>query len=173
MKKAWETYEAGRAQKAMKSRQKFLESLQPKAEERPPSVAADGTIKRSESRVDGEGTTAAPTPPAIEQAQQQAASKPPTTATSPKKSTSAAAKKAAAKDEAAKQAELAAAQELIPLPVADEPLLNQPPPSKPKIVLPPIDTKPFMKYILIFFPNKESHLIVLLDKKCSWKNLLS
>lgn len=168
MKKAWETFESGRAQKAMKSRQKFLESLQPKAEERPPSSAADGTIKRSESRVDGEGTAVAATPPATEQ-QQQPASKQAPTATSPKKSTSAAAKKAAAKDEATKQAELAAAQDLIPLPVADEPLLNQPPPSKPKIILPPIDTKPFIKYFLILFPNHKS-LECFLDKKCFWKS---
>ena len=156
MKKAWETFESGRAQKAMKSRQKFLESLQPKAEERPPSGATDGTFKRSESRVDGEGTAVAATPPTNEQQQQQPAPKQAPTAVSPKKSTSAAAKKAAAKDEAAKQAELAAAQELIPLPVADEPLLNQPPPSKPKVILPPIDTKPFIKYFLIFFPSHES-----------------
>ena len=41
MKKAWETQEAGRAQKALQSREKFLESLQPKADERPPSACEE------------------------------------------------------------------------------------------------------------------------------------
>lgn len=41
MKKAWETLVAGRTRKAMKTRQKFLESLQPKPEE----PTADGSGK--------------------------------------------------------------------------------------------------------------------------------
>ncbi len=145
MKKAWETFETGRAQKAMKSRQKFLDSLQPKVEDRPSSSAADSTIKRSDSRVDGEGTAAPPAVATPEQQHQQATKQTPATPAGKKGSFAAASKKISAKDEAAKQAELAAAQEFIPPPAVDEPLLDQPPPSKPKIILPPIDIKPFTK----------------------------
>ena len=43
MKKAWETQEAGRAQKALQSRQKFLESLQAKADAHPSSACDEPT----------------------------------------------------------------------------------------------------------------------------------
>jgi hypothetical protein len=149
MKKAWETYEAGRAQKAMKARQKFLDSLQPKVEERPSSGVADSTTKRSESRVDGEttsGTAAVPVAPTTEQPQVTKQIPPVSVSPTKKNAPSTTSKKGAAKDDAAKQAELAAAQELAPPPpLVDEPLLNQPPPTKPKIILPPIDVKPFIK----------------------------
>jgi hypothetical protein len=147
MKKAWETFETGRAQKAMKARQKFFESLQPKVEDRPASSAADGTLKRSDSRVDGDGTTPTAAHPAAAtpELQQQTTKQTPAAPATKKTTLAAASKKGAAKEEAAKQAELAAAQELIPLPAVDEPLLDQPPPSKPKIILPPIDFKPFTK----------------------------
>ena len=152
MKKAWETFEAGRSQKAMKARQKFLDSLQPKPEERPTSSALDGTTKRSDSRVGDEtSNTATPTAGAATELQQpQHATKqtPATAAPSSKKSASGAgSKKSALKEDASKQAELAAAQhELsVPSPAVDEPLLDQPPPAKPKIILPPLDIKPFTK----------------------------
>jgi hypothetical protein len=147
MKKAWETYEAGRAQKAMKARQTFLDSLQPKVEERPSSGTTDTATKRPESRPDGEITNATGALPAVATTEQQQVTKqtPAVAASAAKKTApSTASKKGAAKDEAAKQAELAAAQELAQPPV-DEPLLDQPPPAKPKIILPPLDVKPFIK----------------------------
>ncbi|CAM4739728.1 unnamed protein product [Rotaria magnacalcarata] len=150
MKKAWETVEAGRAQKAMKARQKFLESLQPKPDERPSSSAIDGTTKRPDSHTGEEtldATTTSTTTSAIDQ--QHAAKQTPTAAaaTTKKSGSSAANKKGAAKDDASKQAESTTAPQepLIPLPVVDEPLLDQPPPAKPKVILPPLDIKSFIK----------------------------
>jgi hypothetical protein len=152
MKKAWETFESGRSQKAMKARQKFLDSLQPKVEERPSSGTIDGSTKRPESRAGEETTnagtgTAVPTTAATTEQQQVTKQTPAAATTAAKKSApSAASKKGAAKDDTSKQAELAATQQDLnpPVPV-DEPLLDEPPPSKPKIVLPPLDIKPFIK----------------------------
>ncbi|UJR30270.1 hypothetical protein I4U23_017808 [Adineta vaga] len=156
-KKAWETLETGRAQKAMQTRQKFLDSLQPKVEERPLSATTDGTTKSPETQPsDKPSTTTAPStvPPAAEQ---QPVAKQTPAATTKKGISSTGTKKGAAKDEATKQAELAAAaaaqQEAAPLvppmPIVDEPLLDQPPPTKPKIILPPLDIKPFTKHKLL------------------------
>ena len=143
MKKAWETYEAGRAQKAMKARQKFLDSLQPKPDEPP---ATDGTTKPADEAA-ASAASSTNVPAASEQ--QPPASKQAPAPAAPKKSASSTGnKKGAGKDDAAaKQAEqTATSQELIPPPpVIDEPLLDEPPPSKPKVLLPPLDVKPFIK----------------------------
>ncbi|CAF1182417.1 unnamed protein product [Rotaria sordida] len=155
MKKAWETFEAGRAQKAMKTRQKFLDSLQPKVEERPSSGTLDGTIKRPESRAGEEPssttTTISTTATATEQQQVAKQTSPATGPTTKKSASSAGNKKVAAKEDASKQVEsISAQQELtLPQPVVDEPLLNQPPPAKPKIILPPLDVKPFIKHKML------------------------
>ena len=138
MKKAWETFETGRAQKARMTRQKFLESLEPKVEDKPSVDTADGVGKVADGHAGDEKshTTAEQTPGAKQNA----------AGTSKKSTTSTGNKKETTKEDASKQAELAAAQhELIPLPLVDEPLLDEPPPSKPKIILPPLDTKPFTK----------------------------
>lgn len=149
MKKAWETVEAGRAQKAMNTRQKFLESLQPKPDERPSSGTTDNALKRSDSRTDGETSSATVAPSTAATTEQKEITKQ-AHASTKKSASSTGNKKSTAKDEAAKQAELAA-QELAQAaaaaaaPPVDEPLLDQPPPMKSKVVLPPIDVKPFLK----------------------------
>ncbi|CAF3557642.1 unnamed protein product [Rotaria sp. Silwood1] len=151
MKKAWETFEAGRAQKAMKARQKFLDSLQPKVEDHPSSGTLDGTTKRPESRAGEEpSTTTSATPSTVAATEQQHVAKqtPAAAGSTAKKSASSTGnKKGAAKEDASKQAELTAAQQelTLPPPVVDEPLLEQPPPAKPKIILPPLDVKSFVK----------------------------
>ncbi|CAF4088818.1 unnamed protein product [Rotaria sp. Silwood2] len=148
MKKAWETFEAGRAQKAMKARQKFLDSLQPKVEERPTSSTLDGTTKRPESRTGEEPSNATPTTATATEQQHAAKQTPAATGSTTKKSASSTGnKKGVAKEDASKQAESTSAQQelTLPPPIVDEPLLDQPPPAKPKIILPPLDVKPFIK----------------------------
>lgn len=149
MKKAWENFDPGRAQKAMKSRQKFLESLQPKAEE---PTATDGTGKPTDGRTGEDGTTTGAAAPAAPVPTEQIP--PAKTAAAPtatKKSASSTGNKKGGKDDGTKQIEPAATpQELVPpVPVIDEPLLDEPPPSKPKVVLPPIDVTPFSKHKML------------------------
>ena len=138
MKKAWETFETGRAQKARMTRQKFLESLEPKAEEKSLTDTIDGVGKVSDGHAGDEKSHAT--------AEQHHGAKQNAAGTLKKSTSSTGNKKGTTKEDASKQADLAAAQhELIPLPLVDEPLLDEPPPSKPKIILPPLDTKPFTK----------------------------
>jgi hypothetical protein len=132
----------------MQARQKFLDSLQPKVEERPLSATTDTTTKQAESGA-GDKKTNATAPSTVALADQQPVTKQTPAGTTKKSVSSTGTKKGAAKDDAAKQAELAAAQQETapppPPPPVDEPLLDEPPPTKPKIILPPLDVKPFMK----------------------------
>jgi hypothetical protein len=133
MKKAWETFETGRAEKAMQTRQKFLDSLQIKFDDQPSPEITDEIINLSESLTDTE-TIERIVPSIIEQQQvgKQILSR--------KKSPSSI-KKGSVKDETFKQMEFIPPQLQI-----DEPLLDEPPPSsKSKISLPPLDIKPFIK----------------------------
>ncbi|CAF2133241.1 unnamed protein product [Rotaria magnacalcarata] len=137
MKKAWETLHAGRAENAMESRQRFLDSLQTKIYESSLSEITDDTTNVSEIRTDEE-TNCIITSSAIES--QQVIKQTPAT----KKNVSPT-KKGSAKDEISKQTELAesftssASQ-------ANEALLDEPPPSiKCKVALPPLDLTPFLK----------------------------
>ena len=153
MKRAWETHEAGRSQKAMKARQKFLDSLQPKSEDPIGSGSIDLTGKTVDGR-QGEDTTLVPstTNSALnisDQLQAYPSSKSVAAPATTKKSASSTGnKKGTNKDDPTKQTEHSTTpQELIaPPPLIDEPLLYDPPPTKPKITLPPLDVKPFIKY---------------------------
>ena len=127
MKKAWETFESGRAEKAMKSRQKFLDSLRIKPDEQ---AVSETTV--SEPRTDTEVSNLL-TPPVIES--------PVPKQTFPRKKSPASGKKGSAKEEPPKPIESISLQVQT-----DEPLLDQPPPStKPKLSLPPLDIKSFIK----------------------------
>ena len=126
MKKAWETLEAGRAEKAMKTRQKFLDSLRPKTD--------DQLIVEIPSETE---SIVVSTPPVIEKPQPQHTFK---QHQHRKKSPSL--KKISSREESPKPIELIVVQ-----PQIDEPLLHEPPPSstKPKTSLPPLDLKAFIK----------------------------
>jgi hypothetical protein len=135
MKKAWETLQTGRAEKAMQTRQKFLDSLQIKVDEQLSPEINDEIINISEIRTDSE--TSAPTTPLIIEQQQQVVKQTPPR----KKSPSSTKKESVVKDEINSKK-----IELIPPAQIDELLLNEPPlSSKPKISLPPLDIKPFIK----------------------------
>jgi hypothetical protein len=138
IKKAWETCETGRAQKAMQTRQKFLDSVQPKVEEGVSSDTPEDTSNQPEGRTDQE--TANPiTPPVIDQQQQVVKQ------TSSTKKGSSSSKRGAAKDEAAKHTE-SMPFFIPPQPQIDEPLLDEPPPpTKTKLSLPSVDIKPFLQ----------------------------
>ena len=131
MKKAWETFQTGRAEKAMQTRQRFLDSLQPKSDEQQstPEIS-DVVISLSDTHTDTEISLSS-VPSSNEQVIKQ---------TSPRKRSSL--KKGSIKDvEALKQTELTPPQLQI-----DEPLFNEPPPSlKPRISLPALDLQPFIK----------------------------
>lgn len=132
MKKAWETLQNGRAEKAMQTRQKFLDSLQIKIDDQPSPDITDEITNFSEIRTDSE-TSATITPPIIEP--QQQVLKPILTR---KKSPSSMKKASVIIDETPKPIEV----------IPSEPFLDEPPPSsssKSKISLPPLDMKPFMK----------------------------
>ncbi|CAF1269415.1 unnamed protein product [Adineta ricciae] len=135
IKKAWETLQAGRAEKAMKSRQKFLESLQLKVDDQPPSQL----IENSESQPNN-GAISSPIIEQQETIRQSLISK----------KSSVSSKKTSAKEEPAKQVETMAQIKTSPPPI-DEPLLNESP-SKPKLILPLLNVKPFLKQKL---PSKE------------------
>ena len=127
MKKAWETLEAGRAQKAFETRQKFLESLQPKLD--------DETKESPENRTE-------------ESIVSTVSDSPETTVSSPLTSagkrliSSSTSKKGSIKNEMNKQSESPVTPST---PIAiNEPLLNEPPPMKPKILLPPLDLQPYL-----------------------------
>ena len=108
MKKAWETYEIGRAEKAMRTRQRFLDSLPIPVDNHPLSEVKDGSTHISEVPTDEEviNTT---TPPIIEQEQVVKS--------------------------------IRTIQKTFP---KDE-RTSSPPPSKPKITLPPLDLTSFLK----------------------------
>jgi hypothetical protein len=125
IKKAWETLQAGRAEKAMKTRQKFLDSLQ---------INIDDGQYLSDIHTDEE-TIDITTPPIIEQ-QQIIKQK--------SKNSSLRMKKGSVKDEISKQIELIPL--IIPsIPQINEPLLTEPPPRKSELTLPLLDIKPFLK----------------------------
>lgn len=127
MKKAWETFQTGRAEKAMQTRQKFLDSLQIKIDDQLSPEITDEIINLPETRIDAEAPSTI-TSSVIEQ--QQVVKQNP-----PRK------KKVSVKEEPTKQIEL-----IPPQPQIDEPLLDEPPPpSKSKIILPSLDIKPFIK----------------------------
>jgi hypothetical protein len=112
----------------MQTRQRFLDSLQIKIDDHSLTDITDDSTNLLEIPTDEEIISVI-TPPIIEQQKQ---------ILSPKKN-SLSTKKNSVKDEVPKQIE-------IPLsPQIDEPLLDEPPPSKPKIILPPLDIKPFLK----------------------------
>ncbi|CAM2703017.1 unnamed protein product [Rotaria socialis] len=141
MKRAWETLQAGRAENAMESRQRFLDSLQTKTDEVSSSEITDDTTIVSEIHTDEE-TNCIITSSTNES--QQVIKQ-----TSPTKKNVSSTKKGSAKDEISKQTELAesftssASQ-------ADESLLDEPPPSiKFKAALPPLDLTPFLKQKLL------------------------
>lgn len=133
MKKAWETLENGRAEKALQTRQKFLDSLQIKnVDEQSSPDINDEITSLSEIRTDSE-TSATVSSPIIEQPQPILKSR--------KKSPSS----------AKKTSIIAKPIELIP----SEPFLDEPPSSsslsKPKISFPPLDMKPYIKYLKFVF----------------------
>ena len=130
MKKAWETFQTGRAEKAMQTRQRFLDSLQPKSDEQSTPEISDVIISLSDTHTDTEISFSS-VPSSNEQVAKQTSSR--------KRSSS---KKGSIKDvEALKQTELTPPQLQI-----DEPLFNEPPPSlKPKISLPTLDLQPFIR----------------------------
>lgn len=151
MKKAWETHEAGRSQKALKSRQKFLDSLQPKLEE---TAGQDSTGKSADGRPNDDnsiGSATTHTTGTGDQHQtvvQPSAPSKTTSSTAPKKSASSTGnKKGSNKDDSSKQVDHSTTPQDLhpPVPVIDEPLLYEPPETKPKIALPPLDVKSFMK----------------------------
>ncbi|CAF0738248.1 unnamed protein product [Adineta steineri] len=136
IKKAWETVQVGRAEKAMRTRQKFLDSLQVKNDEKPLPNVIDDTKILPAIHTDEE-TIPTHTAPIIEQ--QQTIKQ-----ISHSKKNSLTIKKGSIKDDIQK------ITELIPIvlpskPQIDEPLLNEPPQNKPKITLPLLDIKPFLK----------------------------
>jgi hypothetical protein len=65
IKKAWETFQIGRAEKARQTRQKFFDSLQIKIDEQPSPEITDEIINFSEAHTDSE-TSANITPSIIE-----------------------------------------------------------------------------------------------------------
>ena len=130
IKKAWETLQAGRAEKAMRSRQKFLESIQVKFDNQPSSQISDNSETVTDNRPISSSV--------IEQQQQEIVRQPSTV-----KKSSQSSKKTQVKEDPPKQTEL--------IPIApqrkssiDEPLLNESP-TKPKLTLPLLDVKPFLK----------------------------
>lgn len=135
MKRAWETMEAGRAEKAMETRQKFLDFLQTKTDESSSSGIVDDTTNVSEARTDEETTSTI----------NSAAEQHPVTkqSTSTKKNPSSS-KKESAKDESAKQRELTGSF-ISSFSHIEEPLLDEPPMTKRKSTLPAIDLTPFVK----------------------------
>jgi hypothetical protein len=124
MKKAWETFETGRAVKAMQTRQKFLDSLQIISE-----LSDTITTNTSEIHTDTETSNTV--------IEQQVVKQIPSRKKSPLST-----KKKLVKDELPKQIECISPQVQI-----DEPLLDESPQSllKPKISLPPLDLKSFIK----------------------------
>lgn len=130
IKKAWETLQAGRAEKAMESRQKFFDSLQAKA---------DDTTNVSESCTEEETSSTIVSSSTSESLPQQV-----TKRISITKKTSPSTKNGYAKDETTKQTELVSYYSSSS-PQIDEPLLDEPPVTKPKLFLPPLDLKFFLK----------------------------
>ncbi|CAF3652930.1 unnamed protein product [Rotaria sordida] len=137
IKKAWATFQVGRAKKAMETRQKFLDSLQSKVDEVSLYETIDDATNISEIRTDEEVSTTINSS-IIEQ--QQSVNK----QTSTTKKSISSTKKESVKDEVSKQIELISPS-LSSSSQIDEPLLDEPPASKPKIILPPLDVKPFLK----------------------------
>ncbi|UJR16262.1 hypothetical protein I4U23_003169 [Adineta vaga] len=134
IKKAWETLQVGRAEKAMRSRQKFLESIHVKVDDHPSSQISDN----SETVIDNRTISS----PIIEQPEMV---RQPSTM---KKSSSSLSKKTSVKDDLLKQTELIpTVLPQVKSPI-DEPLLNESP-SKPKLTLPLLDVKPFLKQKLL------------------------
>ncbi|CAF4085833.1 unnamed protein product [Rotaria sp. Silwood2] len=140
IKKAWETLQVGRADKALETRQKFLDSLQSKVDEVSGFETTDDITNVSEIRTDEE-TTSTINSSIIEQ--QQMIKQTPTT-----KRSSSLTKKGSIKEEVSKQTELISPS-LSSSPQIDEPLLDEPPPRKPKIILTSLDLKPFLKQKLL------------------------
>ncbi|CAF3372079.1 unnamed protein product [Rotaria sp. Silwood1] len=140
IKKAWETLQVGRAEKAMESRQKFLDSSQLKVDEVSLVETTDDTTNVSEIRTDEETTS---TINSSILGQQQIIKQTPTT-----KKSFLFMKKGSVKEETMKKTELISPS-LSSSPQIDEPLLDEPPPSKPKIILTPLDLKPFLKQKLL------------------------
>ena len=110
----------------MKSRQKFLDSLQLKVDDQPTSQL----IENSESQPNNRAINS----PTIEQQET-------TRQSSISKRSSVSSKKTSAKEELPKHVETM--PQVKPPPI-DEPLLNESP-SQPKLILPLLDVKPFLK----------------------------
>lgn len=151
MKNAWETHEAGRAQKAMATRQKFLDSALVKVEDQPASAAAESTVDRLDVRTPDE-TTSPIVPPV------------PLALKAKRSHSSVTGKRGSKKEEAAKLME-PQLQLLPPPPVVFEPLLHEPPSVKPKIQLLPLDLQPFLKYLLFTSIPIESNSLFLFRSK--------
>ena len=119
-KKAWETHEVGRAQKAKATRQRFLDSALVNVEDQPASDVAESTVDRLDVRTPDEAT--------------QPIAPPVTPAPKAKRSHSTAStKRGSRKEEAAKLVEpQPVPPPPPPPPVVFEPLLHVSPYVKPK-----------------------------------------
>ena len=126
MKKAWETFQAGRAEKAMRTRQKFLDSLHIQPINETPTTISDvpTSTEISSSTI---SSTTEPSSPVVRRVSSGKKSASPT-------------KKGSIREETPKPMELTPLQVQI-----DESLFHEPPFSKPKINLPPLDLQPFIK----------------------------
>ncbi|CAF0817974.1 unnamed protein product, partial [Didymodactylos carnosus] len=111
-KKAWETYEAGRAQKSETDEQKLPDG----DEQQKDIVSPTEPVKKAQDKKAETETTV--------------------------KTGKGAAKKV--KEETIKPPEVISEQP--PPPPIDEPLLDEPPPQKPKIILPPLDIKHYLRH---------------------------
>jgi hypothetical protein len=141
MKKAWETFQAGRAEKAMQTRQKFLDSLQLTPE------INDTTMNFSEAHADTEISSTSISSVIEQQVVKQTSSR----------------KKSPLKKGSPKQMDLIPPQLQI-----DEPFFDEPPPSiKSKISLPPLDLQPFIKYFNSIIIRRKKTYSYLFRRKSS------
>ena len=140
IKKQWEVFEPGRAQKAMETRRRFLDSLLIKDE----NQTIDNLPELADDQVNNPTTEnlaenkKSPTASDI----QESAVIPPHSSNTERLSSSGASKKRSTKDQATKQPEVIATP---PSPVIIEPFLNESPFVQTKIQLPPLDRQSFMK----------------------------
>ena len=134
MKKAWETFQPGRAEKAMQSRQKFLDSLQ------------------IQQPINGTPTTPSDVSTLIETPHTNEPLPPPPPVVKPissRKKSPFSTKKGSVREEILKPMELTLSQTPI-----DEPLLHESPFPKPTILLPPLDLQSFTRYFAPFSSMK-------------------
>lgn len=124
MKKAWETFQPGRAEKAMQSRQKFLDSLQIQPINDTPITPSDVCTP-----IETANTNEPPPPPP-----------PVVKSTSSRKKSPFSIKKGSIREEIPKPTEL-----ILPQTPINEPLLQESPFPKPKLLLPPLDLQSFTK----------------------------